>query len=105
MADSDELRRLTPLLGMVKDAGFWAGMTLYPESKLNSHRAIDIIETWGADRIWMNCACDWGVSDPLATPKAAQAMRARGHDPATIQQMVWDNPHAFMSQSPKFRAE
>lgn len=26
-----------------------------------------------------NSACDWGVSDPLAVPKAAAEMRRRGH--------------------------
>ena len=48
------------------DAGFWAGMTLYPESKCTPARAIDILETFGTERIWMNSACDWGISDPLA---------------------------------------
>ena len=40
------------------DAGFWAGMTLYPESKCTPGRAIDILETFGMERIWMNSACD-----------------------------------------------
>ncbi len=87
---------------LVRDAGFWAGMTLYPESKLSAQRAIDIVELYGADRIWMNCACDWGVSDPLATPHAALAMRRRGHSPDVIEQLFFRNPADFMGQSPKF---
>ncbi len=90
-------------VGLVRDAGYWAGMTLYPESKLTARRAIDIIEEHGADRIWMNCACDWGVSDPLATPRAAQMMRARGHSEEMLERIFYRNPGEFMGQSPRFR--
>ena len=89
-------------VGMVREAGFWAGMTLYPESKLTAHRAIDILEIHGGDRIWMNSACDWGVSDPLAAPKAAQTMRQRGHSREFIHRIVYENPARFMRQSGKF---
>jgi predicted metal-dependent TIM-barrel fold hydrolase len=53
---------------MVLQAGFWAGMTLYPETKCTVARAADIIERYGPDRLWMNSACEWGVSVPLAVP-------------------------------------
>ena len=42
---------------IVLEAGFWAGMTLYPESKCTPARAIDILELYGTDRIWMNSSC------------------------------------------------
>ncbi len=90
-------------IGMVLDAGFWAGMTLYPQSKCSLARAVDMIELYGLDRLWMNSACDWGVSDPLAVPRALQEMRRRGFDTTAIQRMAWDNPHAFLSQSPRFQ--
>jgi len=90
-------------VGLVKEAGFWAGMTLYPESKLTSRRAIDILEKFGTDKIWMNCACDWGVSEPLATPKAARMMAQRGHSAAMVEKVFYHNPKEFMSQSPKFK--
>ena len=38
-----------------------------------------MLEICGAERIWLNSACDWGVSDPLAVPKTALEMRRRGH--------------------------
>src|SRR5690606_13698756 len=69
---------------LVLDAGFWGGITLYPESKATAPRAIDILETYGDARLWMNSACDWGVSVPLAVPYAAIEMRRRGYDDATI---------------------
>ena len=88
---------------MVLDAGFWAGITLYPESKCTPARAVDMIETAGNERLWMNCACDWGQSDPLAVPKAAVEMRRRGYGDAAIEALVLENPRRFLSQSARFR--
>jgi predicted metal-dependent TIM-barrel fold hydrolase len=88
---------------MVLDAGFWAGMTLYPESKCTPARAIDILDMYGTDRIWMNSACDWGISVPLAVPRTALEMRKRGYNEDTIDKMIYRNPIAFMSQSPRFK--
>ena len=90
-------------VGMVKDAGYWAGMTLYPESKLTARRGIDILEIFGTDQIWMNCACDWGVSEPMATPRAAQLMKRRGYSDSEVDKVFYENPKEFMSQSEKFR--
>lgn len=89
--------------GIVLDAGFWAGMTLYPESKCTAARAIDILETFGTENIWMNSACDWGISDPLAVVKCALEMRKRQHADELIQKVIFDNPKTFLSQSPNFR--
>ncbi len=86
----------------VLDKGFWAGMTLYPETKCTSQRAADIIEMYGTERLWMNSACDWGISDPLAIPKARLELKRRGHTEAVIKRLTYDNPHTFLSQSPNF---
>lgn len=85
------------------DAGFWAGMTLYPESKCTPARAIDMIEVYGSERLWMNSACDWGVSIPLAVPRTAIEMRRRGHSAEAVDRLVYENPRRFMSQCPKFQ--
>lgn len=87
---------------LVLEKGFWAGMTLYPESKVTPNRAIDMLELYGCDRVWMNSACDWGVSDPLSVPKAALEMRRRGYDDAFIDRIVYLNPAEFMGQSSRF---
>lgn len=88
---------------MVLEAGFWAGMTLYPESKCSRSRAIDILDVHGVERLWMNSACDWGVSVPLAVPYAALEMRRRGWSEDGIDRVIFRNPMAFLSQSPKFK--
>ena len=90
-------------IGMVLDEGFWAGITLYPESKSTPARAIDMYEVYGGQRVWLNSACDWGKSDPLAVPKTAQEMRKRGHCEETIDALIYGNPIRFLSQNPRFR--
>ena len=87
----------------VLDAGFWAGMTLYPESKCSPARAIDMFEMYGRERLWMNSACDWGVSVPLNVVYTALEMKKRGHTAEVIDRFIYHNPIAFLSQSPKFK--
>lgn len=87
----------------VLNRGFWAGMTLYPDTKVTPQRATDIIEMYGNERIWMNSAGDWGCSDPLAVPKARIEMLRRGHPQVMIDKVTFDNPIEFLSQSPNFK--
>ena len=89
-------------IGEVLDRGYWAGMTLYPDSKCSVARAIDMLEVYGPDRIWMNSACDWGHSDPLAVPRAILEMRRRGYSEAAIEHIVFQKPKVFLSQSNAF---
>lgn len=88
---------------LVREAGFWAGMTLYPESKCTPARAVDILDLYGLEQIWMNSACDWGVSIPLAVPRTALEMKRRGYSPDAIDQVIYRNPLTFLGQCPKFK--
>ncbi len=90
-------------VGLVRDAGFWAGMTLYPLTKCTPARAADIIEAFGTDRILVNSAGDWGPSKPTAIPDFILEMRRRGHAESTIRKIVLDNPREFFGQSPGFK--
>jgi predicted metal-dependent TIM-barrel fold hydrolase len=62
-----------------------------------------MIENYGSERVWMNSACDWGVSVPLAVPYAALEMRRRGYGAEQIDKFVFQNPARFMAQSPRFK--
>ncbi len=84
------------------DAGFWAGMTLYPVTKCTPERAVDMIERYGADRIMADSSGDWGPSNPMNVPDFIRALRARGHDAMTIHKLVYENPIRFMSQAKRF---
>ena len=85
------------------EAGHWAGMTLYPVTKANPERAVDMIERYGSERILVNSSADWGPSDPLAVPRFIASMRRRGHPESLIRKIVYDNPLQFMRQSRNFR--
>ncbi|HET6840538.1 MAG TPA: TatD family hydrolase [Candidatus Angelobacter sp.] len=87
---------------MVLERGYWAGITLYPQTKVSAQRAADMIEVHGEERICVAGACDWGPSTPLAVPHFALEMRRRGHPEASIEQLIFDNPAAFLRQSNKF---
>jgi predicted metal-dependent TIM-barrel fold hydrolase len=87
---------------MILDHGFWVGLTLYPQTKISAPRALDIIEKYGPERICVAGACDWGASDPIAVPHFMMEMRRRKHSEASIEQIVFDNPRTFLSQSGKF---
>jgi uncharacterized protein len=88
---------------MILDGGYWAGLTLYPQTKVSAARAADIIERFGAERICVAGACDWGPSDPIAVPRFIMEMRRRHHAEELIHRIVFENPVRFLSQSPKFR--
>jgi len=88
---------------MILDRGYWAGLTLYPQTKISPQRAVDVIEKYGPERICVAGACDWGPSDPIAVPRFAMEMRRRHHPDSLIEQVVFQNPVAFLSQSPRFK--
>lgn len=87
----------------VLEAGYWAGMTLYPTSKCTPARAADIVERYGPDRLLVNSAGDWGPSRPTAVPDFIFEMRARGHSEKLIRRVVLDNPLEFFGRCPRFK--
>jgi hypothetical protein len=92
-------------LPMVLKTNCWAGHSIYPYTKMDEHRMVALIQTYGSERIIFNSAADWGVSDPLKVPKTVEAMYEAGIDEKTIQRVVWDNPVAFFSQSERLDLE
>ena len=87
------------------DAGFWVGLTLYPLTKCTSERAVDMVERFGAARVMVNSAGDWGPSNPMNTPDFMRTMRGRKHDAVAVLEVVYENPLRFFSQSAKFNFE
>lgn len=83
--------------------GYWAGLTLYPQTKVSAQRAVDMIEKLGPERICVAGACDWGPSDPIAVPRFVMEMRRRRLPESVIERVVFDNPLQFLSQSGKFQ--
>jgi len=85
-------------LPIVLESRCWAGHTIYPNTKMDEQRMAAIVKKYGADRIIVNSAADWGISDPLKVVKTIAVMRQQNIPDATIEQIVWDNPVAFFSQ-------
>jgi predicted metal-dependent TIM-barrel fold hydrolase len=86
-------------LPIVLETKCWAGHTIYPNTKMDETRMAALVKTYGTDRIIVNSAADWGISDPLKVPKTIAVMREQGIADADIQRIVWDNPVAFFAQS------
>ncbi len=85
------------------ELGCWAGLTVYPITKLSPSRAIDIIEKNGLDKIMINSSADWGVSDPLSVPLVAEEMKKRGFGMNDIEKVTFYNAFEFFKQSAKFQ--
>ncbi len=83
----------------VHASGCWAGFSIYPNTKMDEYRMVRILEDIGTDRILINSACDWGVSDPLKVAKTVAAMQEAGFDEDDIDKVVWRNPLEFFAQS------
>jgi hypothetical protein len=63
------------------------------------------VKQYGSQRIIINSAADWGISDPLKVPKTAAAMQEAGIPEPTVRKIVCDNPAMFFSQSGKLDIE
>ena len=83
----------------VHASGCWAGFSIYPNTKMDEYRMVRIVEDIGTDRILINSACDWGVSDPLKVAKTVAAMQEAGFSEDEFDKVVWRNPLEFFAQS------
>jgi predicted metal-dependent TIM-barrel fold hydrolase len=89
----------------VLDRGFWAAFTIYPHTKMGNERMVEIVRQYGSERIIVDSAADWGVSDPLAVPKTAKLMRERGIAEEDIRKVCYDNALAAYGQSGQMKED
>jgi predicted metal-dependent TIM-barrel fold hydrolase len=80
-------------------SGCWAGHSIYPFTKMDESRMVGLVKQYGPERIIVNSAADWGVSDPLKVAKTAQAMNDAGIPAADVELICWKNPIRFFAQS------
>lgn len=83
----------------VLDRGYWAAFTIYPHTKMGSERMVEIIRQYGAERIIVDSAADWGISDPLAVPKTARLMKEKGIKEDFIHLACYQNALTAYGQS------
>lgn len=83
----------------VLDRGFWAAFTIYPFTKMGNERMVEIVKQYGSERIMVNSAADWGISDALAVPKTAALMHESGIDLNDIHLVTFRNAISAFAQS------
>jgi uncharacterized protein len=83
----------------VLDQGFYAAFTIYPFTKMGNQRMVEIVKQYGPERIMVNSAADWGISDPLAIPKTAALMKLQGIDNQSIIKVTYQNAIDAFAQS------
>ncbi len=92
-------------LPLVLSTKCWAGHTIYPKTKMDEDRMAVLVGKYGPDRILINSAADWGISDPLKVPKTIAVMQAQGIADDVIQRIVWDHPIEFFAKSGRLNLE
>ncbi|HBA85726.1 MAG TPA: hydrolase TatD [Verrucomicrobia bacterium] len=92
-------------MDLTRKLDVWAGLTVYPYSKLNPERVAEILKKWGIEQTLVNSSADWGVSDPTSLPKVAKFMQLQNFQTKQIDKLLFDNPLAFYRQSQKFKPE
>ena len=89
---------------ITRDLGCVQGFSIYPFTKMDPNRMVKIVLEYGVERMIINSATDWGVSDPLMVPRTVlKLQQARVPDEA-IEQLVWTNPVSFFAQSGRLKA-
>ena len=83
----------------VLDRGFWAAFSIYPSTKMGNERMVSLLKQYGAERIIVDSACDWGISEPLAVAKTAQLALQSGVDKAAVDLACYGNALAAYGQS------
>ena len=90
---------------ITRDLGCYQGFSIYPNTKMSPQRMVSIVQEYGIERMIINSATDWGVSDPLMIPRTVVKLeQARVPDPE-IETLVWKNPIAFFAQSGRLKEE
>jgi len=88
---------------MAREAGFWAGLTIYHISKCTPQRGCDILERFGAEGMMVNSAADWGQSTPSSMIDTCLEYRRRGHTEREAIEVFYNNPCRFFGQNPKWK--
>nr|WKN38513.1 TatD family hydrolase [Tunicatimonas sp. TK19036] len=83
----------------VLDRGFWAAFSIYPHTKMSPDRMVAIVKQYGPERILVNSAADWGISDPLSVPKTAALMKEQGIPEEHIRLTCYQNALDAYGQS------
>jgi predicted metal-dependent TIM-barrel fold hydrolase len=71
--------------------GFWAGFSIYPSTKMGNARMVELLRQYGGERIIVDSACDWGISDSLGVAKTARLALESGIPEAVVRKVCYAN--------------
>jgi predicted metal-dependent TIM-barrel fold hydrolase len=89
----------------VRDRGYWCAFSIYPNTKMGSERMATLVKSYGPERLIVDSACDWGVSDPLAVVRTARLMAEHGIAAEAIHQVVYANALKVYGLNTEMREE
>lgn len=89
----------------VLDRGFWAAFSIYPSTKMGNSRMVDILAEYGAQRIMVDSACDWGISEPLGVAKTAALALDRGIPEEHVRLVCYQNALDAYGQSGQMKED
>src|SRR3546814_12391822 len=72
---------------------------------MGNERMVEIVKRYGAERMIIKSAADWGVSDPLAVPKTAALMLERGISQEEVELVCYKNALEAFGQSGQMKEE
>jgi hypothetical protein len=87
----------------VLQRGFWAAFSIYPSTKMGDARMVQLLKQYGAERIIVDSACDWGVSEPLGVPKTAELALRSGVPERHVRMACYENALAAYGRSGQMR--
>ncbi|MFF3846270.1 TatD family hydrolase [Streptomyces sp. NPDC002328] len=87
------------------DSGCWLGFSVYPDTKMDERRTVELLRAHGTDRLLVNSAADWGRSDPLKTRGVGDLMLGEGFTEDDVDRVLWRNPVAFYGLSGRLNLE
>ncbi len=83
----------------VLDRGYWAAFSIYPSTKMGNERMVEILAQYGANKIMVDSACDWGISEPLGVAKTAKLALQRGIPKEHVHKVCYQNALDAYGQS------
>ena len=89
----------------VLDRGYWAAFSIYPSTKMGNERMVEILNIYGADRIMVDSACDWGISEPLGVAKTAKLALQRGIPEEHVRKVCYQNALDAYGQSGQMKED
>jgi predicted metal-dependent TIM-barrel fold hydrolase len=89
----------------VLDRGYFAGFSIYPQTKMSNERMTEIVRRYGAERIIVDSACDWGISEPLGVAKTARLALERGIPEEHVRLICYRNALDAYGQSGQMKED